>query len=203
LKHESAQQQKVYPARRFARGAMACPSCRHVIERVVEACPQCGFSGQVAVKRFPFPAPELTPVVDPSGRLSKEETARIRERVGKLRKRFPQLRFFNCLVPLGSAVDLREFGFWLLNAGKHSEGEAAKPYAVLFLIDPKGKAISVTVGYGLEPFVMDAEWTALCHDCQDYFYRQKYGEGIMAFLNEAAKLLAGRALEMGKELRKK
>jgi uncharacterized membrane protein YgcG len=203
LKNQQAQQQKVYPARRFARGAMACPACRHIFEKVMSACPQCGFSSQVALKKFPFPAPELTPVMDPSGKLSPEEAARICELVAKLRKRLPRLHFINCLVSLGSGVDLREFGFWLLNNGGLSEGEAAKGHAVLFLIDPKGKAISVTVGYALEPFVMDAEWTAVCHDCQVYFYRQKYGEGIIAFLNKAGKLLAERALETEKELRKK
>ena len=129
--------QKVYAAKRFAKGAMVCPSCQYVLEEAVSKCPKCAFSGEIAIQKFPFPAPPLKAVVDPNNLLTKTETATIFKTVQKLQKQLPQVRFLNCIVPLGKEVNLREFGFWLLNAGQMKEGEEAKAFAILFLIDPK------------------------------------------------------------------
>ncbi|MGJ8725904.1 MAG: TPM domain-containing protein [Roseibacillus sp.] len=202
MKKGKGERKKVYAAKRFARGAMVCPSCQYVLEESSEKCGKCGFSGQVAVEKFPFPAPPLAPVVDPSNFLSGAEKSSISKKVAKLQKRLPQVRFLNCLVALGDEVNLREFGFWLLNAGQMKEGEGAKNFAVLFLIDPKERAMSVTVGYGLDPLVMDTEWVPICEGSRDLLYRQKYGEGIELFLNGAFDLLAERALALQKEVKK-
>ena len=202
VKKGKDERKKVYAAKRFARGAMVCPSCQYVLEGSVEKCGKCGFSGQVAVEKFPFAAPPLGPVVDPSNFLSKEEVTLVTKKVAKLQKRLPQVRFLNCLVALGDEVNLREFGFWLLNAGQMKEGEGAKNFAVLLLIEPKERTISVTVGYGLDPLVMDTDWVKICEQSRDLFYRQKYGEGIEMFLNGAFDLLAERALELRKEVKK-
>ena len=202
MKEEKGERKKVYAAKRFARGAMVCPSCQYVLEESSETCGKCGFSGQVAVEKFPFPAPPLGPVVDPSNFLSADESSMVTKKVAKLQKRLPQVRFLNCLVALGDEVNLREFGFWLLNAGQMKEGEGAKNFAILFLIDPKEKAMSVTVGYGLDPLVMDTEWVTVCQECRDLLYRQKLGEGIVTFLEGAFELLSERALELQKKVKK-
>lgn len=202
MKEGQKERKKVYAAKRFARGAMVCPSCQYVLDESAEKCPKCGFSGQIAVEKFPFPAPPLTAVLDPNGYLSKEEAASVAKKVRKMEKRFPQLRFLNCLVPLGEDVDLREFGFWLFNAGQMKEGEEAKTFAVLFLADPKEKTISVTTGYGLDPLVMDTEWVTVCEACRDLFFRQKYGAGIECFLDGAFELLAERSLALQKEVKR-
>ena len=193
---------KIHAAKRFARGAMTCPSCQYILEEGVPECPKCGFSGSIAVKKFPFPAPPLSAVVDPNAFLSEQEAAAITKKVGKLQARLPQVHFVNCLVPLGDEVNLREFGFWLLNAGQMEEGDAAKAFAVVFIIDPKNRAISVTVGYGLEPMVMDTEWVKICESYRDFFYRQKYSEGIELFLDKSFELLSERALKLRKEAKK-
>jgi len=181
---------------------MVCPSCQYVLEESADKCSKCGFSGQVSVEKFPFPPPPLGPVLDPNGYLSKQEATAINKKVQKLQKRLPQIRFLNCLVPLGEDVNLREFGFWLLNAGQLKEGDDAKTFAVLFLIDPKDKAISVTVGYGLDALIMDTQWVQVCESCRDLCYRQKFGEGIELFLDEAFDLLSERALKLQKEVKK-
>ena len=202
LKKGTKERKRVYAAKRFARGAMVCPSCQYVLDESATACPKCSFSGQVSVEKFPFPPPPLGPILDPNKLLSKDEQASILKKVGKMEKKLPQLRFLNCLVPLGSEVDLREFGFWLFNAGELKGGENEKSFAVLFLVDPQGGALSVTTGYGLEPFVMDTEWVALCEDARDLFYRQKYGPAVEVFLDGAYELLMNRALEVLKEAKK-
>lgn len=203
LKESPSKPSKIYPAKQVARGAMSCPSCRAILDRAVSACLKCGFSAEVAVKKFPFPAPDLVSVIDPSSALTESETASLQAQVAKLEKRFPQIHFFNCIVPLGSGIDLREFGFWLLNGGKFSGGADGKAFAVLFLVDPKGQALSVTVGYGLEPMIMDTEWEGVCNRCKDLFYRGKYLEGIESFLRYSGELLAQEAVKIRKELGKK
>ena len=202
VKKGKEERKKVYAAKRFAKGAMACPSCQYVLEGASEVCGKCGFSGQVAVEKFPFAAPPLAPVVDPGKVLTKDEVSLVTRKVAKLQKRLPQVRFLNCVVALGEEVNLREFGFWLLNAGEMKEGESAKNFAVLFLIDPKERAMSVSVGYGLDPLVMDSQWVPVCQGCRDLLYREKYGEGIETFLNGAFDLLSERALELQKEVKK-
>lgn len=202
MKKGKEERKKVYAAKRFARGAMVCPSCQYVLEESAEKCPKCGFCGQISVEKFPFPPPPLSSVLDPNDYLSKAEKSSITKKVQKLQKRLPQIRFLNCLVPLGEDVNLREFGFWLLNAGQLKEGDEAKTFAILFLIDPKEKAISVTVGYGLDALVMDTQWVQVCEDCRDLCYRQKFGAGIEAFLDGAFDLLSQRAIEIKKEMKK-
>lgn len=202
VKKAKEERQKVYAAKRFARGAMVCPSCQYTLSESAEACPKCRFSGQVSVEKFPFPAPPLGPVLDPNNYLSGEEKAAVTKKVLKMQKRFPQVRFLNCLVPLGDDVNLREFGFWLLNAGQVKEGDSAKSFAILLLIDPKAKTISVTVGYGMEVIVTDSEWVKACQECRDLFYRQKYGLGIETFLNRAFDVLSDRALALQKEVKR-
>lgn len=182
---------------------MTCPSCRLVLDKADPSCPKCGFTMDVALKKFPFPAPKLEAVIDPSQTLTKEEAHSIRAQVGKLQKRLPQLQVFNCIVSLGSEIDLREFGFWLLNEGQIEGMAGKKDFALLFLVDPKGQALSVTVGYGLEPIIMDSEWETLCNRCRDLFYRDKLAEGIGSFLTQAGDLLASVAIKMRKERRKK
>ena len=202
VKKAQEERRKVYAAKRFAKGAMVCPSCQYVLDDSSEVCGKCGFSGKVAVEKFPFAAPPLGPVVDPGKMLSKEEVSLVTKKVAKLQKRLPQVRFINCLVGLGDEVNLREFGFWLLNAGQMKEGEGAKNFAVLFLIDPKEQVMSVTVGYGLDPLVTDTQWIPVCQGCRDLLFREKYGEGIETFLNGAFELLSERALELKKEVKK-
>lgn len=201
-KPKEDRKKKVYAAKRFARGAMVCPSCQYVLEESAAKCPKCAFSGEVAVQKFPFPAPPLSAVIDPNQQLTKEETSIIVKKVQRFQKRLPQVRFLNCLVPLDGEINLREFGFWLFNAGEMKEGENAKAFAVLLLIEPKSRSLAVTVGYGLEPFVMDTEWVRICEAGRDLFYRQKYREGIEVFLDEALDYLSERALAVQKEVKK-
>ncbi|MDQ8190869.1 TPM domain-containing protein [Roseibacillus persicicus] len=202
MKKAKEERKKVYAAKRFARGAMVCPSCLYTLDESVEACPKCKFSGQIAVQKFPFPAPPLGPVLDPNNYLSEEEKSAVTKKVLKLQKRFPQVRFYNCVVPLGEEVNLREFGFWLFNASQVKEGDSAKSFGILLLVDPKERMMSVTVGYGMEVVVTDSEWTRICQDSRDLFYRQKYGQGIETFLNRTFDVLSERALAMQKEVKR-
>lgn len=195
--------QRVYPAKLFARGAMVCPSCRYVLDDSYESCPKCQFSGHAAVEKFPFPPPALEAVLDPSKLITPQEVGEIRKKILKAQKRLPQVRFLTCVVPMGADVDLREFGFWLLNGGQHKEGELAKAFAVLLLIDPKGLQLSVTVGYGLEVMMTDADWTELCKSCRGLLAREKYAAAIELFVQQATEAMILRALEVRKELKRK
>lgn len=194
---------RIYPAKMFARGAMVCPSCRYLLEDSYEACPKCQFSGHAAVEKFPFPPPALEPVLDPGKVLTPQEAGEIRKKVLKARKRLPQVHFLNCIVPLGDEVDLREFGFWLFNGGQYQEGEAAKSFAILLLIDPTSRQLSVSAGYGLEVMMTDSDWVQICESCKGLLAREKYAAGIELFIQKATEAMIVRALEVRKELKRK
>ena len=82
-------------------------------------------------------------------------------------------------------------------------GDSAKSFALLLLIDPKSRMVSVTVGYGLEALTTDAEWLDICEACRDLLSREKYEEGITRFMNLVSDFLVDRALELKKETKKK
>ena len=203
MKEAKGEKRKVYPAKQFARGAMVCPSCRYVLDEGAESCPRCDFSGHAAVTKFPFPPPPLDSVLDPNSCLSAQEVSAISKKIQKAKKRLPQISFLNCIVPMGEEVDLREFGFWLLNGGQMKGGDSAKSFALLLLIDPKSRMMSVTVGYCLEALTTDAEWLDVCEACRDLFAREKYGEGVLRFIDLSADFLVDRALEFKKKGKKK
>ena len=172
---------KVFPAKRFARGPLTCPSCREALNSATSRCPKCGFVAEKAVEKFPFPAPPLATVIDPSGLATAEEKKEVADAIEKARKKVPQVHFVNCIVSMGADINLGEFGYWMLNAAEMPEGNDKKHFTVLFLIDPKAKALSVTVGYGIEPFVTDSEWTSVLNEVKDHFSREKLGEGTVSY----------------------
>ncbi|MDP0492104.1 MAG: TPM domain-containing protein [Verrucomicrobiota bacterium JB023] len=192
----------MYLAKALAKGPTACPSCGFILDDEPTACPRCGFSGEVAVRKFRFDPPELTAIIDAGQTLSADEKARLEKSLKRLGKRLPQVRFILCLVPLVPEIDLREFGFWLLNAGAMPEGDEAKSFGILFLVDSKSKRLSVTVGYGLEPMVRDSEWEEICRSLRPHFLRERYAEGMEEFVEETGKLLIERALEYKREIAK-
>ncbi len=155
--------QKKYRARDFALSAMACPSCRLNFEEAVTACPRCGFDGAAAIREFPFPAPEIRDLIDPAQVLSEDEAAAVATRLRKFEKKFPQVRVSFCFMPPDLECELREFGFWLLNASPLGEenGAEERPWTLLVLLDPARGQISLSSGYAVEPFLRDESALAL------------------------------------------
>lgn len=187
---------------RFARGVMTCPSCEAQFSQPVEVCPQCGFSGHEVVQKFPYDPPPLSRVLDPENRMTPEERALVHEEMKRWRRRLPQVHFFSCLISLDAAVNLQEFAFWLFNAANVEEGERAKHFGVLLVIDAQTKRITTTVGYGIEPLLSDEDWRNVVLDCRDKFTRERFGEGVCQFISLAGSRLMARGFEIERELKR-
>lgn len=162
-KDQTSRVKKSYRAKDMAVSAMACPTCQLKFEEAVEVCPRCGFSGSLAVQKFPFSAPPLTAIIDPAEFVSIEAQDVMTAQLAQLAKIFPQIRVSFCLLPTGLDCDLREFGFWFLNASPLSEenGEAERPWTILLVLDAERRRISVSSGYAIEPFLSDEKLLAL------------------------------------------
>jgi len=113
---EQAPKRSIYPAKNFARSAMACPGCHATLAAPADECPRCGYSGHHAVSRFPFKAPAMERFIDPQGHFEENDRKKLNKSLADLAKSFPQPRICFCIVDLPEVIDPREFGFWLMNA---------------------------------------------------------------------------------------
>ncbi len=200
---------KLYRAGSFAKSPIVCPSCALKLDRVVDECPRCQFSGAIAVRRYPFAAPAMGAYMDTGGVFDPKARQAISDRLTRLEKQFPQVRICFCALELPEYVDLREFGFWLFNASPVPDEEEAKkrPWTILLLLDHVIGRVSVTSGYDIEPFVRDDRWETLLRLEREFFFKRDYREAGLRFIDGAEKILregANRAtLKMGGQMDKK
>ena len=187
---------KVYRAKSFALSIMSCPSCHLTLDAPVDRCPRCQFTGEVSRSRFPFAAPPMGRFIDPQNHLSESERERISKALNDLAKKFPQPRICFCIIDLDEGVDLREFGFWMMNASPVDSPDEAelRPWTILVVIDDINGNVSVTPGYAIEPFLDDQRWCNHIRQERQYFFARDYGtaalkviEGAEAILRDGAK----------------
>jgi hypothetical protein len=182
---------KLYRAGAFAKSSIVCPSCFMKIEKVVDECPRCQFSGAVAVQRYPFPAPLMARFMDDKDIFDPTARQAISNRLTQLERQFPQVRICFCALELPEHVDLREFGYWLFNASPvENRAEADKrPWTILLLLDHALGRVSVTSGYAIEPFVSDDQWVNFLRLEREYFFKRDYREAGLRFVASAEKIL--------------
>ncbi|MGJ8696443.1 MAG: hypothetical protein ACSHYF_09000 [Verrucomicrobiaceae bacterium] len=198
---------KLYRAGSFAKSPIVCPSCFLKIDEVVERCPRCDFSGDVAVQRYPFAAPRMERFIDSAGKFDERARKAIARKLDGLAKQFPQVRMCFCALELPEHVDLREFGFWMFNASPVEDPAEAerRPWTILLLIDHVIGRATVVSGYAIEPFVRDDRWETLLRLEREYFFKQDYAEAGCRFVDGAEKILregANRAeMKMGSQMK--
>lgn len=190
-KDESGRRRK-YRASSFAIGAMTCPGCLAIIDEPAENCLHCGYSGYSVVKKFPFDAPTIERYVDPGEHFGPIDQERIDGSIEVLAKRFPQVRFCFCVIDLDLETDLREFGFWMLNASPidNLREEKFRPWTILLLIDSANSRVSVTSGYAIEPFLNEERWLELLQYSGNLFVRRDYGAAVLNFVEGSVGVLS-------------
>ena len=196
---------KIYDARNFAESSMACPGCHGLLSRPPDECPRCGYSGHVAMARFPYAAPAMERFIDPVGYLSEDGRDKIDRSLAVLKRKFPQVSFSICIVDLVEETDPREFGFWMFNASKvrDEHEKVSRPWTILLLIDDQNGRASVTPGYAIEPFLDDEDWGIVLEMERDYFFEKDYETGVLRFLEGAGRILKEGAARARRGMRKK
>jgi hypothetical protein len=152
--------EREYSPRRFAVGAVFCPSCGGKLERESPWCPACGFTGSKTLDLFGADPPPLLPLLDVADIWNAKDQRAIKSAISRFNRRFPQIRWRICGVALGEDVSLPLFGFWLLNASPFAEGETEeeRSWTVLLLIDSARGWASVTPGYRAEIWLSEDMW---------------------------------------------
>ena len=146
------------PTHSVAGGSVLCPRCQAPFEQRAEACPSCQFSLAAARQAFPFAAPPLDFLVDPTNVLPEGAELELFEVYEALRATFPQLRISLALLNLAPGTSLREFSFWWFNDAPG--GNEERQWSLLLLADAQSRSLCLTPGYALEPWLQTANWEA-------------------------------------------
>jgi hypothetical protein len=174
------------PASVFAPAVVACPGCHLALGEPAPTCPHCGYNGWSCVEKFPWIPPALERFMDVDGRFDAADLAMIDKAIEPIETHLPQVRVHVCLGRLYGDTDPREFGFWLFNASVPPDAEATshRPWSILLVIDRTSRRASLTIGYGLDPFLSDRK-LALCLEAgQRDYARGRYGHGTAACLRK-------------------
>ena len=180
------------PATVFDPSPVACPGCHFALKEITPACPQCGYNGWTSVEKFPWIPPPLERVMDVDDRLSASERRQLDQAIEPLEQTLPQVRVHICLGKLHPDTDVREFGFWLFNASVPADIEAAshRPWSILLVIDRASRRASLTIGYGLDPFLSDRRLSTCLEAATPHFKNGRYGRGTAACLTKLHTVLA-------------
>lgn len=176
-----------YSARLFTRAPMCCPRCRSVLEEEVARCPRCEFSMKVCEKTFPFAAPPLSLVIDPTRLLPEGIEKNLRKAYRKVRQRAPQVEISFCFVRLQDGVAIEEFAFWLHNSAPSADAKRA--WQVLVVGDLTSGRLTLTAGYAIEAFLKAEHWEAALQELAACIADQQWKEGLNGFLIDARVLL--------------
>lgn len=166
---------------------MACPRCQGQFNGGVEECPSCQFSLSLARQSFPFAAPPLDFLVDPTGILPEGAETELQTSYEALRVAFPQVQISLALSNLAPGTSLREFSFWWFNDAP--DGTDERLWQILLLVDAQSGALCLTPGYALEPFLLNKSWADALHATAITAQDSGWTEALKSFLRNAHTLL--------------
>ncbi len=139
---------------------MRCPDCRSPLTASAESCPQCGFAFDVDLltKRFGDP-PALQPRINDFAHvLSPRQISRLDRQIRSFQQGLRQILLSVVTQRIPLETRLAPYAFWIFNASSAipSAGEAAEHHRIhriLFLLDASNHRATLTLSYGLEPFI--------------------------------------------------
>lgn len=168
------------PASQIAIAEPLCPSCGGEVGENHAACGYCGYGFEFATQLLPYEAPPLRKFIDFDGCLTREDIRLGQRAVERLRIQFPQITLCTCLATVPSEVSLSEFGFWFFNQSVPNSPRLTERrlHSILFCIDPDRGEASLTVGYGLDPFIADQSLSACLAKIHKPLAARDYGKAI-------------------------
>ena len=135
---------------------MECPYCKEPGYGAVELCAGCGFSLGEAKRLFGVPAALHPGVSDQDALFSKKAIRTLTSAVKTFERKFPQSQFSVVTSRNPSArMPLRVYAFWVFNMSGICKGlnKGGLNHDLLLMIDNEKGEASLTIGYGLEPFI--------------------------------------------------
>lgn len=164
---------------------MRCPACQQpTFETAVECA--CGFS-LPALERLLGMPPMLSPGLnDAMGELTRSDRRLVIDAITRIEHSFPQIGFSVVLTRAPAEVELSLYAVWLFNrtgiASAVERGGANRQ--VLLAIDPEIGHAACMIGYGLEPFLGEAELANALQAAMPLLREAKLGQGIVALISE-------------------
>lgn len=170
-----------YSAQIFQPPPVTCPGCHRALPGPVEQCPHCGYNAWTCVDHFRYDPPPLDRYIDIENKLRNDDRVKLDRAIESLETELPQVRVHICLVKLLPGTDVRECGFWMLNASVPREQEEAdhRPWGILLLLDLQSGSASATVGYGLDPFLSDEVLRDALNGGAKDFAGGAFGSGLL------------------------
>lgn len=174
---------------------MKCPRCVQLIHRAAVVCPHCGFGMPDADRMFGDSEVKLRSLTDAAGIFRRNDRDRLEVEMERIGVVLPQVFVAVYTGNVGEMVNLRQFGFWLLNRGVFEDVPVEKPNeaGILIVIDPDSKVAGITFGYLLDPFLEERDSFDCLSRAHSYWLEGRYTEGLMKCLGQLGKLLKKRA----------
>jgi uncharacterized membrane protein YgcG len=136
---------------------MKCPACSNCLDAPAPICPTCEFTLRQLDRKFgtvPLHSRHLT---DRASSLTLDEVKRLQKLLQRFEEKFPQSVFSVFVTDLPTGTNIREYTFWLANRARFGSVDAVggENFALLLVIEAATRSAALTVGYGLEKFVLE------------------------------------------------
>ena len=165
---------------------MRCPACQNPVIENDAVCRHCGFTLEAADRHFGIAPATTKPVTDLSQALSSSEKRKLERASLHLLNRFPQLDVAVVLVAVPPEIPLSVYLFWIFNRGQFSSASESggANHLVLFVIDTQCHRAAAMAGYGLEPFLPEAQLQICLNVYAQTSAQNGLAAGITAFWKE-------------------
>lgn len=171
---------------------MHCPYCQAPAFESTPQCPHCGFSLD-RVAAYYGVMPRLAPgLSDLAGLFRPRDARRIHDATARLHDRFPQITFSIVTTTLQPTQPLTAYAFWIFNRGGICPDldRGGKSRDLLLTLDSANARASLIIGYGLEPFVSQAQLQDIVNQGAPHFARDHWVDGVVTVVDAATRTLS-------------
>lgn len=175
---------------------MLCPFCQSPVEADAYECPVCMLTFPRA-NAMVAALPRLTPMVaDTTGLLALADEAKLKKRIIRIQRRFPQLVLQVVIHAFPAEHPFSMHIFWMFNAANFAGNirRGKDNHALLVALDPVRCEAAIMPGYGLEEFLNPEVLDPLLELAAPAWESGNWAEGLLAVLNGLDPLLESVAI---------
>ena len=141
---------------------MKCPACANRLDAPAPVCPTCKFTLRRLDTKFGTVPLHSRYLTDRASSLTVDEVKRLGKLLRRFEKKFPQSVFSVFVTDLPTGTSISEYTFWLANRARFGSVEAVggENFDLLLVIESATRSAALTVGYGLEKFILEDDLSA-------------------------------------------